>query len=38
MHAEEDKELLGHLMWVAGEVARDLGLDETFQTCYKQWS
>ncbi len=27
----EDKELLGHLMWVAGEVARDLGLDETFR-------
>ena len=29
--SEEDKELLGHLMWVAGEVARDLGLDETFR-------
>ena len=28
---QEDKELLGHLMWVAGEVARDLGLDETFR-------
>ena len=28
---EEDKELLGHLMWVAGEMARDLGLDETFR-------
>ena len=27
----EDKELLGHLMWVAGEVARDLGLEETFR-------
>ena len=29
--SEEDKELLGHLMWVTGEVARDLGLDETFR-------
>ena len=28
---EEDKALLGHLMWIAGEVARDLGLDETFR-------
>ena len=28
---EEDKELLGHLLWVAGEVARDLDLDDTFR-------
>tara|TARA_B100001029_G_C15059399_1_gene457070 strand:+ start:1191 stop:1529 length:339 start_codon:yes stop_codon:yes gene_type:complete len=29
--SEEDKELLGHLLWVAGEVARDLDLDDTFR-------
>tara|TARA_B100000953_G_scaffold181319_1_gene149346 strand:- start:1203 stop:1541 length:339 start_codon:yes stop_codon:yes gene_type:complete len=29
--SEEDKALLGHLMWVAGEVARILDLDETFR-------
>tara|TARA_Y100000768_G_C23932659_1_gene660936 strand:+ start:678 stop:1016 length:339 start_codon:yes stop_codon:yes gene_type:complete len=29
--SEEDKELLGHLLWVAGEVARDLELDDTFR-------
>ena len=29
--SEEDKELLGHLMWVAGEISRELGLDETFR-------
>ena len=29
--SEEDKELLGHLLWVAGEVARDLELDNTFR-------
>ena len=28
---KEDKALLGHLMWVAGEVARILDLDETFR-------
>jgi len=29
--SEEDKALLGHLMWVAGEIARTLDLDETFR-------
>ena len=29
--SDEDKELLGHLMWVAGEISRELGLDETFR-------
>tara|TARA_Y100001949_G_scaffold122367_1_gene104183 strand:- start:25 stop:363 length:339 start_codon:yes stop_codon:yes gene_type:complete len=29
--SEEDKALLGHLMWVAGEMARTLDLDETFR-------
>ena len=29
--SEEDKALLGHLMWVAGEIARMLDLDETFR-------
>ena len=29
--SEQDKELLGHLMWVAGEISRELGLDETFR-------
>ena len=28
---ESDKPLLGHLMWVAGEVARMLELDDTFR-------
>ena len=27
----EDQEILGHLMLVAGKVAEDLGLDETFR-------
>ena len=27
----EDKEILGHLMLVAGKIAEDLGLDETFR-------
>ena len=26
-----DKELLGHLMWVAGEVARDIGVEDAFR-------
>ncbi len=29
--SEEDKDLFGHLMWVAGEVARQAGLDDTFR-------
>ena len=29
--SEEDKVLLGHLMFVAGEVARDLGIEEAFR-------
>ena len=29
--SEEDKELLGHLMWVAGEVARQIGVEDTFR-------
>ena len=29
--SEEDKDLFGHLMWVAGEVARQTGLDDTFR-------
>ena len=29
--SEEDKDLFGHLMWVAGEVARKSGLDDTFR-------
>tara|TARA_Y100001949_G_C15804558_1_gene250755 strand:- start:21 stop:362 length:342 start_codon:yes stop_codon:yes gene_type:complete len=28
---DEDKELLGHLLLVAGEVARKLGLEDTFR-------
>ena len=28
---KEDKELLGHLLLVAGEVARKLGLEDTFR-------
>ena len=28
---QEDQEILGHLMLVAGKVAEDLGLDETFR-------
>lgn len=28
---EEDKPLLGHLMWVAGEMARKLGIDDGFR-------
>ena len=27
----EDKEVLGHLMLLAGKIAKDLGLDETFR-------
>lgn len=27
----EDKEVLGHLMILAGKIAKDLGLDETFR-------
>ena len=27
----EDKDLLGHLMYVAGEVARDLGVEDAFR-------
>ncbi|MFL2701081.1 MAG: histidine triad nucleotide-binding protein [Gammaproteobacteria bacterium] len=27
----EDKEVLGHLMLLAGKIAEDLGLDETFR-------
>ena len=29
--AEEDKSLLGHLMWVAGEVARQAGVADGFR-------
>ena len=29
--ATEDKEVLGHLMLLAGKIAEDLGLDETFR-------
>ena len=29
--SEADKELLGHLMWVAGEVARDIGVEDAFR-------
>ena len=29
--SEEDKMLLGHLMWVAGEVARRAGVDDAFR-------
>ena len=28
---EEDRNLLGHLMWVAGEVARMMGVDDAFR-------
>ena len=28
---DQDKELLGHLLLVAGKVARDLGIDESFR-------
>ena len=28
---DQDKELLGHLLLVAGKVARDLGIDEAFR-------
>ena len=28
---QEDQEILGHLMLVAGKIADDLGLDETFR-------
>lgn len=28
---QEDQEILGHLMLVAGKIAEDLGLDETFR-------
>ena len=27
----EDKDILGHLMWVAGEVARQVGVEDTFR-------
>jgi histidine triad (HIT) family protein len=27
----EDQSVLGHLMWVAGEIARDVGIDEAFR-------
>ena len=29
--SQDDRALLGHLMWVAGEVARQLGVDEAFR-------
>ena len=29
--AEEDKSILGHLMWVAGEVARQAGVADAFR-------
>jgi len=29
--SEADKELLGHLMWVAGEVAREIGVEDAFR-------
>jgi len=29
--AEEDKELMGHLIWVAGEVARKIGVEDAFR-------
>ena len=29
--SKEDKDLLGHLMWVAGEVARQLGVEDSFR-------
>ena len=28
---ESDREMLGHVMWAAGEVARQLGVDEAFR-------
>lgn len=28
---EEDKAMLGHCMWAAGEVARQLGVDDAFR-------
>jgi len=28
---KEDKDILGHLMWVAGEVAREVGVEDTFR-------
>ena len=28
---ESDKEVLGHLIWVAGEVARNLGIEDAFR-------
>ncbi len=28
---QEDKELMGHLLWVAGEVARARGIDHAFR-------
>ena len=28
---KEDKDLLGHLMWVAGEVAREMGVEDSFR-------
>ena len=29
--SKEDIDLLGHLMWVAGEVARQLGVEDSFR-------
>ena len=29
--SKEDKNLLGHLMWVAGEVAREMGVEDSFR-------
>ena len=29
--SEADNELLGHLMWVAGEVAREIGVEDAFR-------
>lgn len=28
---EEDKAILGHLMWAAGEIARQVGVEEAFR-------
>lgn len=29
--SQVDREMLGHLMWVAGEVARQFGIDDAFR-------
>jgi histidine triad (HIT) family protein len=29
--SQVDREMLGHLMWVAGEVAREFGIDDAFR-------